>query len=108
MFKIEWGCVGDLSQGNKKVIIKAQKVARYFVANSGYTFLKLKTEKDSQGNEIVISKSHLRKGWQCIDSNIVDNEDAFNYDINRQHYIEEAYKIINLVEPKNTYIGLFN
>lgn len=92
----------------KKVIIPAQKrVSRYFISNLGYTFLKLKTEKDAEGNEIIISKSHLRKGWQCLNSDIVVSENSFDYDINRQHYIEEAYKIIDLVEPKSQFIGLF-
>lgn len=93
----------------KKVVIPAQKrIARYFISNSGYTFIKLKVETDSEGKEKIISKSHLRKGWQCFDADIVENENAFDYDINRQHYIEEAYKIINTVEPKNQSIGLFN
>lgn len=93
----------------KKIIIKAQKrTARYFISNSGYTFIKLKVEYDTDGNEIIISKSHLRKGWQASEADIINSENAFDYDINRQHYIEEVYKIIDLVEPKSQFIGLFN
>lgn len=96
-------------RNGKEVLIHAQKrTERYFISNSGFTLLKLKFEKDSQGNEIIISKSHLKKNWKCFEANNIISENAFDYDINRNHYIEEAYKIIDLVEPKNVFIGLFN
>lgn len=95
-------------KNGKLIKIPAEKVARYFISNTGYTFVKLKYEKDTDGNERIISKSLLRKGFQSLDLNKINSENAFDYDINRQHYILEAYKIIDLIEPKNTSIGLFN
>ncbi len=89
------------SKNGKLNIEKAQKVARYFVAGSktGKIFIKHYPKSGK--------KSALEKGFLCCEAQIIEDENAFNYDINRKYYILETYKIINAVEKRKNQLSLF-
>lgn len=86
-------------KNGKEVIEKAQKVARYYVANNtGKVFGK----SYSSGKKSIIEKK-----WKCCDANEIKSENAFDYDVNRRYYIERAYKIIDTVENNRVQLSLF-
>lgn len=87
-------------KNGKEVIEKAQKVARYYVANNNTG--KVFGKSYSSGKKSIIEKK-----WKCCDANEIKSENAFDYDINRRYYIERAYKIIDIVEKNRVQLSLF-
>ncbi len=86
---------------NGKLIIEpAQKVARYYVANkaTGKDFVKVYTSG---------KKQVVEKGWKSMDANLIESENAFDYDICRRYYIERTYKIIDAVIANRVQLSLF-
>ena len=86
---------------NGKLIIEpAQKVARYYVANkaTGKDFVKVYTSG---------KKQVVEKGWKSMDANLIESENAFDYDICRRYYIERTYKVIDAVIANRVQLSLF-
>lgn len=89
------------TKNGKDFIEDAQeKAERYFVAknDTGKIFMKYY----SSGK-----KSIIEDGWKCLSANLIKDENAFNYNINRRYYIERAYKIIDGVESNRVQLALF-
>ncbi len=85
----------------KLIIEPAQKKAeRYYIANlsEGKDFTKVYTSG---------KKEVIEKGWKTNSANLVEDENAFNYPINRRYYIEKCYKIIDSVESNRVQLSLF-
>lgn len=85
----------------KLIIEPAQKKAeRYYIANlsEGKDFTKVYTSG---------KKEVIEKGWKTNSANLVEDENAFNYPINRRYYIEKCYKIIDSVESNRVQLNLF-
>lgn len=95
--KNSWGEYRSFKLG-KKIVKKAQKVERYFVSNDGDTLVKVY----SSGKE-----SLLQKGWKITESNNIESENAFDYNINRRYYIEKTYDVIDEVEKDRVQLSLF-
>jgi hypothetical protein len=75
---------------NKLQVDQCQKSNRYFVVNSGAKIYKRKTATNSL--------QELVAGRQIALFN--DYYESDNYDINYNYYIQEAQKIIDVLEPK--------
>lgn len=85
----------------KLIIEPAQKKAeRYYIANKsqGKDFTKVYTSG---------KKEVIEKGWKSNSANLIEDENAFNYPINRRYYIEKCYKIIDSVESNRVQLSLF-
>lgn len=81
-----------LSLKNGRVVREeTQKVTRYFVSKDGAGF-----EKIFDDGRV----SSLEKDFLVTTANIVTDENAFNYNINRRYYIKECLKIIDAVESE--------
>lgn len=89
-------------ENGKHVIEESEKVARYYVANRGKTFLKMYL-KDGE----VSKKEKVEAGWLTLEANHITDQNAKNYDINYRYYIERAKKIIDAVEKPQNQLGLF-
>lgn len=75
-----------------------QKTTRYLVTNKGCSFYKIYVK----GSEEVINK-----GYQVtIYNNHIDQEFS-KYDINYKFYIEEAKKVVNIIEGNKQQLCLF-
>lgn len=76
---------------NKIVVEKQQKNVRYYISKSGKTFVK----QYLKGSSEIINK-----GYQVQIFNKYEKKENFNdYCIDYQFYINEIYKIINVLEP---------
>lgn len=85
----------------KLITEPAQKKAeRYYIANKsqGKDFTKVYTSG---------KKEVIEKGWKSNSANLIEDENAFNYPINRRYYIEKCYKIIDSVESNRVQLNLF-
>lgn len=85
----------------KLITEPAQKKAeRYYIANllEGKDFTKVYTSG---------KKEVIEKGWKTNSANLIEDENAFNYPINRRYYIEKCYKIIDSVESNRVQLSLF-
>ncbi len=85
----------------KLITEPAQKKAeRYYIANKsqGKDFTKVYTSG---------KKEVIEKGWKSNSANLIEDENAFNYPINRRYYIEKCYKIIDSVESNRVQLSLF-
>lgn len=89
--------IGFDSDGNI-IYEETQKVVRYFISNRGHRFYKIINDG---------RKSALEKDFNITVLNYVENENAFDYDINKRYYIKEAYKIIDAVEKNRVQLSLF-
>lgn len=69
---------------------KQQKTTRYFISNTGCTFIKVYPEKEKE--------SFINKGFQVTIFNTYYFSD--DYDINYNYYIQECNKILDSIENK--------
>lgn len=88
------------NRGPQLVVDKQQKTTRYLVTKDGNTFVKIFND----GRE-----SFINKGYKCTEfNNLVDNaETDYDYNLDYDFYIDECYKIKNVIEPKVTQMSLW-
>ena len=78
---------------NKGKLVKLNKSTRYYVSNDGGKLLK--------ANQLTPHKlDNVHKGFKCTIFNKFINKNIESYNINHSYYIQECYKIINVVENK--------
>lgn len=77
--------------GFDKVVEKQQKNVRYYISKSGKTFIKQYTKGSSEA---------INKGYQVEIFNKFIEKEFSEYKVDYTFYIEEAYKIINIIDNK--------
>jgi len=77
---------------NEKIIEDQQKNVRYYISNKGATFVKHYTKGTTE---------LINKGYSVTIFNKYVEKLITEYDINYSFYIEESYKMINVIENNN-------
>lgn len=86
-----WGSEIHYIKDSKHIIEKLQPTNRYYISNKGVKYFKV--HDDGRKEEIEVNH------YVTIFNNYIELEKMSDYDINYNYYIQECYKIINIIEP---------